>query len=110
MLRKTILALVILVVTAVPLPALARDEHRDFDGQHESHGGHERFERHERFEHFHRPFFGVYPYGYYPYPYYVYAPPRCYWQPGYWVNQPYVDAWGRYSYVQQWVQPQYVCY
>ena len=31
-------------------------------------------------------------------------------QPGYAVNQPYVDAWGRYTYVQQWVPAQYVCY
>ena len=110
MVRKLILALVILAVAAVPFPALAWDGHRDFDGRHEFHGGHERFERHERFEHFRRPFFGVYPYGYYPYPYYAYAPPRCYWQPGYWVNQPYVDAWGQYVYVPQWVQSQYVCY
>ena len=50
-----------------------------------------------------------YPY-YYPYPSYAYAPPACYWQPGYSVNQPYVDAWGRYTYVQQWVPAQYVCY
>ncbi len=108
MVRKLTLALVILAVAAVPFPALAWDGHRDFDGRHEFHGGPERFARHERFEHFHRPFFGVYSYGYYPY--YAYAPPRCYWQPGYWVNQPYVDAWGQYVYVPQWVQPQYVCY
>ncbi|HKW92657.1 MAG TPA: hypothetical protein VJX92_12205 [Methylomirabilota bacterium] len=60
------------------------------------------------------------PYAYYPYPvyypdpylypYYAYAPPVCSWRPGYWVNQPYVDAWGRYTYVQQWVPAQYVCY
>ncbi len=68
MIRKLVLALVILAMAAMPLPALA------------------------------------------PYPYYAYAPPACYWQPGYSVNQPYVDAWGRYTYVQQWVPAQYVCY
>jgi len=98
MVRKLILGLVMLAIAVVPMPALARDGHHDFDR------GHEQFERHERFEH--RPFF----FGIYPDPYYAYAPPRCYWQPGYWVNQPYVDAWGQYVYVPQWVQPQYVCY
>jgi len=87
---------------AGPIPALAGDgEH---EGRHEFRGG-ERFERHERFERFRQPFIG-----FYPYPYYGYAPPACYWQPGYSVNQPYVDAWGRYTYVQQWVPAQYVCY
>ena len=43
-------------------------------------------------------------------PYYAYAPPACYWQPGYWVNQPYVDRWGRFTYVQQWIPAEYVCY
>jgi len=86
----------ILAMVAVPIPALARG-HR--------HGG---------------PSVNVdifaTPYPYYPYPYYyqypsyAYAPPACYWQPGYSVNQPYVDAWGRYTYVQQWVPAQYVCY
>ena len=101
MVRKLILAVVILAMAAVPVPALARDH--GHDGRHELRGGHERFEGHD----FHRPFIG---YGFYPYPYYAYAPPACSWQPGYWVNQPYVDAWGRYTYVQQWVSPQYVCY
>ncbi len=101
MVRKLILALAMLAVVAVPVPALA--------GGHRSHGG---------------PFVSVeifaapYPYAPYPYPYpyyhpypsYAYAPPVCAWQPGYWVNQPSVDAWGRYTYVQQWVPAQYVCY
>jgi len=85
MARNLILALAILAVVAVPVPALA--------GGHRSHGG---------------PFVSVdifaapYPYSpgpaYYPYPYaypypsYAYAAPACYWQPGYAVNQPYVDA------------------
>jgi hypothetical protein len=34
---------------------------------------------------------------------YAYAPPACYWQPGYWVNKPYGDGWGRFTYVQQWI-------
>ena len=105
MIRKLMLALVILAMAAVPMPALARDG--GHDGRHEVRGGHERFERRERFEHFRQAFIG---FGYYPYPYYAYAPPACYWQPGYSVNQPYVDAWGRYTYVQQWVPAQYVCY
>lgn len=106
MVRKLILAAVILAMTAVPVPALAGDRHED---RREFRGGHERFERHERFEH--GPFigFGVFPTPYYPAPYYAYAPPVCYWQPGYWVNQPYVDAWGRYTYVQQWVPAQQAC-
>ncbi len=103
MIRKLILAMMNLVLAAVPVPALARD--RRHDGRHEFRGGHEWFEGHERFEHFLRPFIGLY-----TYPYYAYAPPACYWQPGYSVNQPYVDAWGRYTDVQQWVPAQYVCY
>ncbi len=101
MARKLILALAILAVVAGPVPALA--------GGHRSHGG---------------PFVSVdifaspypyYPYpayypSPYPYPSYAYVPPACSWQPGYWINQPYVDAWGRYTYVQQWVPPQQVCY
>jgi hypothetical protein len=68
MVRKMILAVVILAMAAVPVPALARDvAHR---GGHEFRGGHERFQHHGRFEHFHRPFYGFYyPYPYYPYPY-----------------------------------------
>jgi hypothetical protein len=104
MVRKLILAAVILAMTAVPVPALAGDRHED---RREFRGGHERFERHERFEH--GPFIGFFPTPYYPAPYYAYAPPVCYWQPGYWVNQPYVDAWGRFTYVQQWVPAQQVC-
>jgi hypothetical protein len=101
MARKLFLALTILaiVAVAVPVPALA--------GKHRSHDG---------------PFVSVdifaAPYGYYPYPayypspypYYVYPSPACSWQPGYWTSQPYVDAWGRYTYVQRWVPAQYVCY
>ncbi len=105
MIRKLLLATTILALAALPVPALAREDHHD--GRHDFRGGHERFEgRHERFEHFNRPFIG---FGVLPYPYYAYAPPTCYWQPGYWVNQPYVDAWGRYTYVQQWVPAQRVC-
>jgi hypothetical protein len=100
MIRKLILAVVILAMAAVPLPALARDRH---DGAQEFRGGHERFEGHERFR---QPFIG---FGFYPSPYYAYAPPACYWQPGYSANQPYVDAWGRYTYVQQWVPAQWIC-
>ena len=99
--RKLLLVLAILAVVAIPGSAVA--------GGHKSHGG---------------PFFSVeifaappvvapypayYPVApYYPYRSYAYAPP-CAWQPGYWVNQPSVDAWG-YIYVQQWVPAQYVCY
>jgi hypothetical protein len=58
------------------------------------------------------PFIGVgfYPTPYYPAPYYVYAAPPCYWQPAYWVNQPYGDGWGRFTYVLQWIPAPYVCY
>ena len=59
MVRKLILAVVILAMAAVPVPALARDG--GHGGRHGFRGGHERFERHGRFEHFghfHRPFIG----------------------------------------------------
>jgi hypothetical protein len=93
----------ILALAIVPLPAwAARDGGRD--GSHETRGSHEQFHGHERFGH--GPAIGL---RFYPSPYYVYAPPACAWQPGYSVNQPYADAWGRYTYVQQWVPGQWVC-
>ena len=81
MVRKMILAVVILAMAAIPIPALARDGghsgRHEFRGGHERFGPHGRFERfgrHERFQHFgrfnRRPFIGVYPY--YPAPYYPY--------------------------------------
>jgi len=82
MLRKLILAMAVLAMAAIPLSALARDDQRE-----------------------QRPFF----LGVYPEPYSAYAA-RCYWQPGYWASQPYVDANGGYAYVSQWVPPQQVCY
>jgi len=103
MARKLILALAILAVVAGPVPALA--------GGHRSHGG--PFVSVDIFAapYAYSPGPAYYPYPYaYPYPSYAYAAPACYWQPGYSVNQPYVDAWGRYTYVQQWVPAQYVCY
>jgi hypothetical protein len=103
MIRKLVLGLTILAIAALPLPAWAGwDGGRS--GGHETRGNHERFGGHERFEH--RPAIG---FGFYPSPYYAYAPPACAWQPGYSVNQPYVDAWGRYTYVQQWVPGQWIC-
>ena len=91
MIRKLVLILVILAMTAIPLPALARD--RGHEGRHEFHDEHERFEHSRAFV--------------YSYPYYGSA---CYWQPGYWVNQLYADGSGGYTYVPQWVPTQYVCY
>ncbi len=45
MVRKIILALVVLAVAVVPVPTLARDGGQAFHGGgHEFHGGHERFE------------------------------------------------------------------
>ena len=103
MLRKLVLAMTILALAAVPVPAWARDD--GHDGRHEVRENHERFRGHERFER--GPSLG---FGFYPSPYYyAYAPPACAWQPGYWVTQPYVDAWGRYTYAQQWVPRQWVC-
>ena len=106
MLRKLILAVVIMTMAAVPVPALAWGGH---GGRHEFRGGHERFGRHERFERFHRPFIGLGFYPYYAAPYYGYVPPVCTLRPGYLVNQPYVDRWGHRTYVQQWVPAQQVC-
>ena len=77
MIRRMILAVVILAMAAVPVPALARDGGH---GGHVFRGGHERFQHHGRFEHFHRPFYGFYSYPYYPYRYYgaPYYPPPYY--------------------------------
>ena len=103
MIRKLVLAMTILALAAVPLPAwAARDGAHE--GRHEVRGSHEQFHGHERFGH--GPAIG---FGFYSSPYYAYAPPACAWQPGYSVNQPYVDAWGRYTYAQQWVPGQWVC-
>ena len=103
MIRKLVLAMTILALAAVPLPAWAARDN-GHDGRHEMRENHERFRGHERFEH--GPFVGL---GFYPSPYYAYAPPTCAWQPGYSVDQPYIDAWGRSTYVQQWVPGQWVC-
>src|SRR5258705_6408721 len=105
MVRKLILAMAILALAVVPLPAWAARDN-GHDGRHEIRGGgHERFRGHERFAH--GPVMG---FGFYPSPYYAYyAPPACAWQPGDSVHQPYVDAWGRYTYAQQWVPGQWVC-
>jgi hypothetical protein len=103
MIRRLVLGLTILAIATLPLPAWAAwDGGRS--GGHETRANHERFGGHERFEH--GPAIG---FGFYPSPYYAYAPPACAWQPGYSVNQPYVDAWGRYTYVQQWVPGQWIC-
>ena len=83
MIRKLILAAVILAMAAVPVPALARDGHEGrHEFRHEFRGGHERFERHGRFERFHRPFFG---YGFYPYHPYPYSYPYPYYGPPYYL-------------------------
>jgi hypothetical protein len=85
MVRKLILAVVILAMAAVPLPALAREGghgfHGGFHGGHEFRGGHERHEGHEHFERFHE--FVFYPSPYYTCPSPYDAPYACYWQPGY---------------------------
>ncbi len=98
--RKLFLVLAILVVVAVPVSAMA--------GGHKSHGGPfvsvDIFAGPYVYEP--SPAFSPYPYAY---PSYVYAPPACYWHPGYWTTQPSVDAWGRFIYLQQWVPAQYVC-
>jgi hypothetical protein len=91
MTRRLILAVAIVAVAAMPVPALARDGGHAFHGGRggEFHGGH------ERFEHFHgvHPFIGVgflgAPYAYYPYSDYdpyayaypVYSPPVVVEQP-----------------------------
>jgi hypothetical protein len=77
MLRKLILAVAILAMAAVPVPALARGGghggvHGGFHGGHEFHVGHQFHGGHEHF-----PGRGFYPYPYYGCPYGVYAPP-CY--------------------------------
>jgi hypothetical protein len=108
MVRKLILAVVILAMAAVRVPALARDG--GHGGRHEFRGSHERFGHHERFERFHRPFVGFGFSPFYAARYYGYAPPACYLRPGYLVNQPYADRWGHYTYRPQWVPAQRVCW
>jgi len=39
-----------------------------------------------------------------------YIPAACGWAGGYWGYFPYVDVYGQYWYVPQWIPPQYVCY
>jgi hypothetical protein len=56
MVRKIILALVVLAVAVVPVPALARDGGQAFHGGPEFHGGHERFGHG-----FHGGFYAPYP-------------------------------------------------
>ncbi len=97
MIRKLILALAVAGVTALSaLPAQAAEHERR---EHEW-----RFDRHERFERFEPRFsFGFYGPGFY-------APaPSCAWEPGHWVSQPYVDAYGNYTYAQQWVPGHSIC-
>lgn len=96
MVRKIIVALVVLAIAIVPVPTLARDGGH---GGHEFHGGHDRFGHG-----FHR--FG----GVWPYPDDAYAP-GCYWQEGYWgPNQPYIDQYGFERFEPVWVPGQSVCY
>ncbi len=45
MIRRLILAMTILALTALPVPALAREDHHG--GRHEFRGSHGRFEGHE---------------------------------------------------------------
>lgn len=103
MVRKIILALVVLAVAVVPTPTLARDGGRAFHGGgHEFHGGHEPFEHG-----FHGGGFGFYT----PYSDDGYAPGSCYWQDGYWgPNQPYIDQYGFERFEPVWVPGQSVCY
>lgn len=107
MIRKLLLALTVVAMVTMPVSAWAREERHEFHGRPDFHGEREEHgERHERWET--RPFFvqppsvvvnpGPYVYG-----------PACGWQQGYWANQTYVDAYGNYSTVPQWVPPQYVC-
>ncbi len=99
--RKLLLGLARLAVVGMPAVALA--------GGNKFHGGPSVSVEFFAGPYVPAPYPVYYPYPV-PYPYYAYAPPSCSWQPGYWVNQPYADAWGRYTYVQQWVPAQYVCY
>jgi hypothetical protein len=99
MVRKIILALVVLAFAVVPLPALARDGGQAFhDGGREFHGGHERFGH---------GFGGFYA----PYPDDAYAPAgSCYWQDGHWgPNQPYIDQYGFERFEPAWVPGRVVC-
>ncbi len=103
MIRKLVLALTMVAMVAMPVSAWAREERHEFHGRPDFHGEREEHERHEGWEH--RPFF-VEPYVFVnPYAY----GPTCGWQPGYWADQTYVDAYGYSRTVPQWVPPQYVC-
>jgi hypothetical protein len=97
MIRKLVLGLAILSLAALPLPAWARDEHgHEFHGRPEfrDQGRLERRDHHPSVRFYSSP--------------YIYGP-ACGWQPGYWGEQTYVDAYGNYSAQPLWVPPQYVC-
>jgi len=107
MIRKLLLASVVLMFMVVPPAALAED-------RQDSHGGHgpserqgppehrEPSERHDRSEH--REPFGP--------PVYWPSPQNCSWQGGSWEYRgPFLGADGNYYYVPYWVvPPQWVCY
>ena len=100
MVRKIILALVVLSVAVAPVPTLAGDSRQAFHGGHQFHGGH------ERFGHGFHQFGGFYT----PYPDDGYVPRSCYWQEGYWgPNQPYIDQYGFERFEPVWVPGQSVC-
>src|SRR5258705_7713172 len=103
MVRKSLLALVVLAVAVVAVPSLARDGGQEFHGGgHEFHGGHERFEHG-----FHGGGFGFYT----PYSDDGYAPGSCYWQGGYLgPDQPYIDQYGFERFEPVWVPRPSVVY
>ena len=94
MIRKLLLASMVLMFMLVPPAVLAED-------RHDSHEHREPSERHDRSEH--REPFG--PPVYWPYP------STCSWQGGSWEYRgPFLGADGNYYYVPYWVvPPQWVC-
>lgn len=102
MIRKLILALGVLVGAVLPaMPVQAHEHWRHWRG--------ERFERHhERSEP--RVTFSFFAPGFTFYGPSVYEPvPSCTYEPGHWVSQPYVDVYGNYTYVRQWVPGHNIC-
>jgi len=122
MMRALVLTIALLTMTTAP--AYARGHGHGGSARHVASGAHgsagfsaaRHFDGHRgpvviahpRFHHApFRTFVPAFGLGYYV-PGVAYGP-NCWWQEGYWINQPYVDRYGTVTYVPQRVPGQWVC-